>query len=102
MFNTVDLNPEHTTQSHSCRSQTSHYRTTNYDPSVCLPGHSLQLLEEVSLHHGDLVNDQVAALSPLVRHSLSLKGRRSKSDIRGGGRWWCCKFDHIIYNYNSK
>jgi hypothetical protein len=36
-----------------------------------LPCHCFNLLEVIAIHHGDFVNDQVVALSPLLSHLRS-------------------------------
>lgn len=49
------------------------------------PGHSLQLVKEVSVHHGDLVNDQVSAAGPVLQHPRPL-GQLDALLQRGGAR----------------
>jgi hypothetical protein len=47
---------------------------------IGLPGYSFQLLEEVPLHHGNLVNDQVATFAPLAGYSFSLEMRQQNKN----------------------
>lgn len=49
------------------------------------PGYSLQLVKELSLHHGDLVNDQVPAARPVLQHPRPL-GQLNALLQRGGAR----------------
>lgn len=49
------------------------------------PGHGLQLVKEVGVHHGDLVNDQVSAAGPVLQHPRPL-GQLDALLQRGGAR----------------
>lgn len=49
------------------------------------PGYSLQLVKEVSVHHGDLVDDQVSAAGPVLQHPRPL-GQLDALLQRGGAR----------------
>lgn len=56
------------------------------------PGYTLQLVKEVSVHHGDLVNDQVSAAGPVLQHPRPL-GQLDALLQGGGARADTCKED---------